>query len=130
MYMVRVNKLKAGIAGTILALLVLITIVVVTDDNAAFDGKILWDGSDGYQYRIPGIIVTDEGTIIAYCERRKSLDDWSEISIVEKNSNDNGDSWSDTNIVVDGIASGKTVNNPVMISDGAIIHLLFEVEYG
>jgi sialidase-1 len=40
-------------------------------------------GKLGYvTYRIPGIVVTNQGTILAYCAARKSgIDDWANIDV-------------------------------------------------
>ena len=90
----------------------------------------LFTGSNIYSYRIPGIIETDSGTLVAYCEKRKGVSDWADISIVCKRSNDNGKTWSKEILIADGHKTNHTINNPVMIADGKKIHLLYEVEYG
>ncbi|MGV2339419.1 MAG UNVERIFIED_CONTAM: glycoside hydrolase [Planctomycetaceae bacterium] len=46
-------------------------------------------------YRIPGIVVTAKGTVLAYCEaRRNSRSDWGEIEVHLRRSTDGGVSWS------------------------------------
>ena len=102
----------------------------------------------GYKlYRIPGIVVTKRGTVLAYCEARKSNSDWGTIDILLRRSTDNGRTWdSPRNIAnVEGPKSRNpvaierkqgqpvdvTYNNPVAIVDhktGAI-HFLFCLEY-
>ncbi len=49
-------------------------------------------GKDGYAlYRIPGIVVTAKGTVLAYCEARKSdKGDWGTIDILLRRSTDGG----------------------------------------
>ena len=45
-------------------------------------------------YRIPGIVVTAKGTVLAYCEARKnSGSDWGEIEVQLRRSIDGGKSW-------------------------------------
>lgn len=45
-------------------------------------------------YRIPGIVVTTKGTVLAYCEaRRNSSSDWGEIEIYLRRSSDGGKTW-------------------------------------
>lgn len=102
-------------------------------------------------YRIPGLVVTAKGSVLAYCEARKfSTADWGEIEIHLRRSADGGRTWSPaTQVAHLGprlpkntlLAPGKrskdtggpneqTVNNPVAIAcrDGSV-HLLYCVEY-
>ena len=73
-------------------------------------------GKGGYAlYRIPGIVVTTRGTILAYCEARKATtSDWTTIDILMVRSTDGGKTWS----APEKIAShnGKHVKNPVAIA--------------
>ena len=52
-------------------------------------------GQDGYKlYRIPGIVVTKRGTVLAYCEARKSdSGDWGPIDVLMRRSTDGGRTW-------------------------------------
>lgn len=106
-------------------------------------------GQGGYaQYRIPGIVVTKKGTILAYAEARKSLrGDWNMIDIVLRRSSNNGATWSPFRLIaqVDGPKSKNpvaltqnlantdevTYNNPVAIADrkSGAVHFLFCLEY-
>ena len=71
-------------------------------------------------YRIPSIITTANGTlIVAIDERVPSCGDlkWSrDINIVIRRSNDNGNSWSEIERVVD-YPLGKSASDPSMIFD-------------
>lgn len=124
------NNLRKFTVFITLCVISTVAIIFIILHQSKLEQRILWNGNGEFQYRIPGIVYTDKGILIVYCEKRKTLDDWSEISIVEKISEDGGNSWSDEIILVDGIAEGKTVNNPVMIADGNRLHLIYEVEYG
>ncbi len=110
---------------------------------------IFQSGQEGYaQYRIPGIVVTKKGTVLAYAEARKSLrGDWNTIDIVLRRSTDNGVSWSPSRLIaqVEGPKSKNpvalaqnlannnevTYNNPVAIADrkSGAVHFLFCLEY-
>lgn len=82
----------------------------------------------GYNYvRIPGIAVTDDGTIFAYYECRTGSD-WSAIDIGMRKSTDGGRTWSERRILVSG-RGRNTVNNPVMIADGNVLHFLYCENY-
>ena len=104
--------------------------------------------SDGYMlYRIPGIVVTAKGTVLAYCEARKnSTSDWATIDIHLRRSTDGGKTFAETKKIalVAGpiqrhpaalaLKLGKpddvTYNNPVAIVDkSGAVHFLFCLEY-
>jgi sialidase-1 len=49
------------------------------------------------RYRIPGIVVTTKGTVLAYCEARKNdSKDWGEIQVHLRCSTDGGRTWMDS----------------------------------
>jgi len=106
-------------------------------------------GKEGYKlYRIPGIVVTKSGAVLAYCEARKSArGDWGPIDILMRRSTDGGKTWLKRQKIVqlkgdlplNPVAVKKnldkpgdnTVNNPVAFVDyetGAI-HFLYCLEY-
>ena len=96
--------------------------------------EILFDcqKNPGYaRFRIPGIVTCPDGTILTYCEARKSDDDWAVIDILLRKSSDGGRTFSAPVVLASGEKEGKTVNNPVLIAsrDGAV-HFLYCVEYG
>ena len=74
------------------------------------------------QYRIPGLVMTDGGTLIAYYECRRDFDDWAQIDLKIIRSTDGGESW-ETVALIDG--GGDTLNNPLMIADGGTVHFLY-----
>ncbi|PHQ37004.1 sialidase family protein [Rhodopirellula bahusiensis] len=85
----------------------------------------------GYEtFRIPGVVVTKSGTVLAYCEaRRGSRSDWADIEILLTRSTNGGRTWSPPQRVAD---SGKdTVNNAVAIVDreSGRIHFLYCINY-
>ena len=90
-------------------------------------------------YRIPGIVVTTKGTVLAYCEaRRNSSSDWGEIEVHLRRSSDGGKTWSKANKIAhdggriegnprkkSGGEHEQTVNNPVAIVDQQTGHIVF-----
>jgi sialidase-1 len=106
-------------------------------------------GKDGYAlYRIPGIVVTTKGTVLAYCEaRRVGKSDWDTIDVMLRRSTDGGRSWEPRRHLAhhgarvprnpvaierkQATPGDQTVNNPVAFVDrqtGAV-HFLYCVEY-
>ncbi|MEK7396453.1 MAG: sialidase family protein [Candidatus Poribacteria bacterium] len=74
-------------------------------------------GEGGYHtYRIPAVIISGKGTILAFCEGRKnSSSDSGDIDIVMRRSFDNGKSWENMQVILD---DGKdTVGNPAPVFD-------------
>ena len=85
-----------------------------------FKEKVYVSGSNGYHtYRIPSVIKTNEGTLLAFCEGRKeSMGDSGIINILVKRSADNGRTWSDlTLIVTDGANNTSTATATVTVND-------------
>src|SRR4051812_6602173 len=51
-------------------------------------------GEGGYAlYRIPGIVVTSKGTLLAYCEARRGSSDWGASDVFLRRSADGGKTW-------------------------------------
>ena len=104
-------------------------------------------GKLGYTlYHIPGVVVTAQGSVLAWCEARKTWGDWAAIDILLRRSTDDGRSWSEPKriaevpgpitknpfaLAVKGVkAEDVTYNNPVLIADrDGPVHCLFCVEY-
>ncbi len=74
-----------------------------------------------FHCRIPGIISTEDGSLLAYYECRKSDSDWAEIDIKIIRSDDKGEHWNTVKILSE---ENCTLNNPVMICNGKTLHFL------
>ncbi|MFM2141600.1 MAG: hypothetical protein RLZZ476_144 [Verrucomicrobiota bacterium] len=98
------------------------------------------------RYRIPGIVVTPKGTVLAYSEaRRNSSSDWGEIEIHLRRSTDGGKTWEAGKHIAHhgtrmegnphkkkgGGEKEQTVNNPVAIvdRDTGAIEFLYCINY-
>lgn len=74
-------------------------------------------GRDGYHtYRIPALLTTNKGTLLAFCEgRKKSRSDSGDIDLLVKRSEDFGKTWSSQKIVWDD--KENTCGNPCPVVD-------------
>ena len=94
----------------------------------------IWESCAQSEYalmRIPGIILTSRGTLIIYNEARKSADDWAEMNILARRSEDGGKSFSSPQVLAHGTAAHPTVNNPVMAEDTrGTLHFHYCESYG
>jgi sialidase-1 len=83
-------------------------------------------GTEGYAcFRIPALVTTTKGTILAFAEgRKKGCSDTGDIDLVMKRSQDGGNSWSELVVIRD---DGENVcGNPAPVVDESTgtIHLL------
>jgi sialidase-1 len=69
-------------------------------------------GRDGYHtFRIPSLLATPRGTLLAFCEGRKDgRGDSGDIDLVMRRSPDGGASWGDLQVIADG--GSDTLGNP------------------
>ena len=135
--------------NSLLKLLLASLLALAATASVPIRQELFRSGADGYaHYRIPGLIVTAKGSLLAYAEARKTLrGDWGTIDIVLRRSTDGGRTWSPMKVIaqVDGpktknpvamaqnLASSEdvTYNNPVAIADrqSGVVHFLFCLEY-
>src|SRR3954451_7935176 len=74
-------------------------------------------GEGGYDtYRIPALISSAKGTLLAFCEgRRNSASDSGDIDVLLRRSFDGGKTWAPVQTVAD--AGGDTIGNPAPVVD-------------
>lgn len=142
------RRFRLQVAATT-ALLLLTTAMASAEKNEVVKRDLFEAGKKGYRlYRIPGIVVTKKGTVLAYCEARKSdRGDWGPIDVLMRRSTDGGKTWLprkrivhlEGDLPINPVAAAQkldkpgdnTVNNPVAIVDhetGAV-HFLYCLEY-
>lgn len=83
-----------------------------------FEQQALFTSGEGgyHTYRIPSLIVTKRGAVLAFCEaRRNSASDHGDVDLVVRRSSDNGKTWSKPQLV---FADGeRTIGNPCPVVD-------------
>ena len=74
-------------------------------------------GEGGYHtYRIPALLQTKKGTLLAFCEgRRNGAGDSGDIDLLVKRSKDNGKTWSPAHVIAD--FGEDTIGNPAPVVD-------------
>ena len=113
--------------------IIFITNLAIATISAApeyFITSVFTSGTEGYHtYRIPAIVRATDGTLLAFCEGRKtSSSDAGDIDIVLKRSTDNGVSWGSLILVQEeGDNASITIGNPAPVVDASTghIHMLF-----
>jgi len=90
---------------------------VKLDTTVAIVTTVFQQGINGYRsYRIPVLLNTQNGSLLAFCEGRRSLtDDSGDVDVLFKRSTDNGATWSKQKVVFsDGV---NTCGNPALVQD-------------
>ena len=78
-------------------------------------GDVFVSGPDGYHtFRIPALVVTPKGTLLAICEGRKTgRGDHGDLDLVQKRSTDGGKTWGKLELIHEEGGTAKiTIGNP------------------
>jgi len=76
--------------------------------------------------RIPTIVMTNSGRLLACYECRKDYSDWAEIDFKIIKSDDGGENWQTLHVIK---GEGNTLNNPVFIVKDDTVHFLYCKNY-
>jgi len=88
------------------------------EDRAPVLRTTLWTSGEGgfHTYRIPALVATGSGTLLAFCEgRRSSRLDTGDIALLERRSTDGGRTWGEPRVIRDD--PGNTCGNPCPVVD-------------
>ncbi len=91
-----------GTRGAAVAIAVLLLAVAAPGRAAEPEqAPVFVSGQDGYHtYRIPSLVVTKKGTLLAFCEgRKRGGGDAGDIDLLLKRSCDAGKTWSKAQVV-------------------------------
>lgn len=105
--------------------------VEIAKDTLKFN-TLFKQGNDGYAcYRIPAVVTTNSGVVLAFCEARKtSCSDTGDIDLVMKKSTDDGKTWSDLKIIWDDMTNVCGNPAPVVDRETGDVHLLGTWNHG
>jgi len=91
------------------------------EENSPVETTTVWKRGDNgyYMHRIPAIVCTTKGTLLAFAEGRKNgRGDHGDIDLVVKASTDMGKTWSDFILVhEEGDTKSIAISNPVPVVD-------------
>src|SRR6478736_6560528 len=77
---------------------------------------VFTSGKEGYaSIRIPAVLVTNKGSVLAFAEGRMRPTDQAENDIVFKRSTDGGKTWSKLEVIHEDGAN--SLNNPTVVQD-------------
>lgn len=95
-------------------------------------GDVFVAGQEGYHtYRIPSVLVTAKGTVLAFCEgRRHGPHDSGDIDLVLRRSTDGGVTWGPLQVVWDDGANTCGNPCPVIDRDTGVIWMLMTHNLG
>ncbi len=84
-------------------------------------------GQEGFPtYRIPALLCTNKGTLLAMCEARASIKDTSSNKLALKRSHDEGATWSPLDVIA--AAGNDSLNNPCLVQDQASGRILLHYQ--
>jgi sialidase-1 len=100
-------------------------------DRALLDSTLVFSpGGEYASMRIPALVATKKGTLLAFCEGRiGTASDWADMDLLMRRSTDGGRTW-ESNVVIAARKSGQPTSNatPIVDRDGTI-HLLYQRDY-
>lgn len=80
--------------------------------------------------RIPALILTKSGALLAFCEARiNGIGDWADIDLLMRRSRDGGKTWEEARVVAPRKSGMPTSNITPIIDKKGVIHLLFQRNY-
>lgn len=98
----------------------LLVVALLAAETWADETVVYRAGQDGYHtYRIPALIVSPKGALLAFCEGRKtSKQDHGDVDLVLKRSTDGGKTWSQQQLIHEEGGEEKiTIGNPCPVVD-------------
>lgn len=111
---------------TVVLSIVFLSAIVSASAQSALQNAVYVGGEGGYDtYRIPAVVVTRSGTVLAFCEGRVGgRGDSGDIDLIVKRSNDHGETWSNHTVVWSDLRNTSGNPCPVVDESTGVIWLL------
>ena len=109
--------LRIGMVRKAIALVLWATLAAKSFAGELKETDLFVSGMGGYHtYRIPAVVTSTKGTVLAFCEgRRNSSSDTGDVDVLVKRSTDSGESWSEQKLIW---SDGENVcGNPAPVVD-------------
>lgn len=99
-------------------------------NNKPDSSVVFVPGGEYASMRIPALVTTKKGTLLAFCEARiGTASDWADMDMLMKRSTDQGKTW-EPHVVIAAREGGKPTSNPTPIVDReGTIHLVYQRDY-
>jgi len=96
----------------------------VEDSSVVFEPNSIYTST-----RIPALVITQKGTLLAFCEGRiGTASDWADMNLIMRRSVDGGKTWQPIRILDSN--KGSPVGNPTpIVDDKGTVHLLYQKDY-
>jgi sialidase-1 len=104
----------------LVALLIPLSCSFVSAAEPFVETDVFLAGAEGYHtYRIPALVATKSGTLLAICEGRKTgRGDHGDVDLVQKRSTDGGKTWGPLELIYEEGSEAKvTIGNPCPVVD-------------
>ena len=121
---------KTLLGGTVFAIVFLCSFDVAGQELPR--KQVLFEaGQDGYTTcRIPSLVATKQGTLLAFCAARKGDGhDWAPIDVVMRRSTDSGKTWSSMQIIAHKEGLPCDNGTPIVDYKTGEVHLLYQIDY-
>ena len=114
------------------SMLILATVLSASAQEAPVQETIFAASEGGYDtYRIPAVIQTNDGTLLAFCEgRMNGRGDSGDIDLLVKRSEDQGETWSGHTVVWSDMRNTSGNPSPVVDRTTGVIWLLMTWNHG
>ena len=113
-----VSVLRPWTAAVALTVAIFVSSAAAAEQPA--ETTVFKAGDEGYHtYRIPALVVTKQGTLLAICEGRKTgRGDHGDLDLVLKRSTDGGKTWGKLELIYEeGGVEKVTIGNPCPVVD-------------
>lgn len=102
-----------------------------TSASLSQDSSVVFEpGGEYASMRIPALVMTKKGTLLAFCEGRiGTSSDWADMDLLMRRSTDKGKTWNPNQVIASRQGGTPTSNaTPIVDRDGTV-HLIYQRDY-